>query len=141
MTKKLGSIFARIALSLFLSTTMTSARGQETHAVFFSFDIPGATDTEATAMTPWGDIVGRYFKPDGSHHGFLLQRGTFSSIDVPGAVLTDVAWINDRGVIVGYYNDGQVNHGFRLSKGRFSTMTETLLEVEAITGPISVAFS
>src|ERR1700728_2985912 len=89
---------------------------------FHSFDFPGATDTQATSMSPWGDIVGRYFNSDGSQHGFLLQRGRFFSIDVPGAVLTDVDWINDRGVIVGYYSDGQFNHGFQLSNGRFSTI-------------------
>lgn len=101
-----------------------SAFAQDPHAIFFSFDIPGATDTEATAMTPSGDIVGRYFNPDGSHHGFLLHRGRFSSIDVPGAVLTDVQYINESGVILGYYNDGQFNHGFRLSQGRFSIIDD-----------------
>ena len=75
-------------------------------------------------MTSWGDLVGRYYKPDGSHHGFLLQGGTFSSIDVPGASLTDVTWINDRGEIVGSYNEGAANHGFLLSKGRFSAIDD-----------------
>jgi hypothetical protein len=107
MTKKLSSISASIIISVFLSTTVTSAFAQESRTIFRSFDVPGATDTEATSMTPSGDIVGRYYDPDGSHHGFLLQKGTFFTIDFPGAVLTDPEWINDRGVIVGYYNDGQ----------------------------------
>src|ERR1700674_5093962 len=38
------------------------------------------------------------------------------------ATSTDVNWINARGEIVGAYSDGQVNHGFLLSKGRFSTI-------------------
>jgi hypothetical protein len=89
---------------------------------FHSFDFPGATDTEATSMSHLGGIVGRYYNPDGSHHGFLLQGGTFSTIDFPGAVLTDPEYVNDRGVIVGYYNDGQFNHGYRQSQGQFSTI-------------------
>jgi hypothetical protein len=100
------------------------ALAQDPHAVFFSFDIPGATDTQATARTSSGYIVGRYHKPDGSLHGFLLRKGRFSSIDVPGADATEANWINDSGVIVGDYNDGHANHGFQLSEGRFSIIDD-----------------
>jgi uncharacterized membrane protein len=100
------------------------AFAQGSPAVFQSFDVPGATDTQATAITPSGEIVGRYFNPDGSLHGFLLQNGTFSSIDVPGATSTDVNWINASGEIVGAYNDGQFFHGFLLSKGQFTTIDD-----------------
>jgi hypothetical protein len=101
------------------------ALAQEAHAVFHSFDFPGATNTQATSMTPWGDIVGRYYDPDGSEHGFLWRRGVFSSIDFPGALITEADWINDHGVIVGYYNDGDpihANHGYRLTDGQFETI-------------------
>jgi len=101
------------------------AVAQESHPVFHSFDFPGAINTQATSMTPWGDIVGRYFNPDGSQHGFLWRRGVFSSIDFPGALLTEADWINDHGIIVGYYNNGDPNHpnhGYKLTDGRFETI-------------------
>jgi hypothetical protein len=34
-------------------------------ATFFSFDFPGATDTQATALNIGGKIVGRYVSTDG----------------------------------------------------------------------------
>jgi hypothetical protein len=68
---------------------------------FSSFDFPGAIDTQATAITPSGNIVGRYTSSDGKQHGFLLASGKFRSIDFPGATATDVTWINPRGQIVG----------------------------------------
>ena len=90
---------------------------------FTSFDFPGAIDTQATAITPSGNIVGRYTSSDGKQHGFLLASGKFRSIDFPGATATDVTWINPRGQIVGGYvaADGK-QHGFLLSSGRFSTI-------------------
>lgn len=39
--------------------------------VFRSFDFPGSTNTQATAITPSGEIVGRYFTADGNQHGFV----------------------------------------------------------------------
>ena len=48
-----------------------------------SFDFPGAANTQATAITPSGEIVGRYSNSDGVLHGFLLARGHFFSITTP----------------------------------------------------------
>jgi len=44
---------------------------------FSSFDFPGAINTQATGITPSGDIVGRYTGNDGVLHGFLLSSGKF----------------------------------------------------------------
>ena len=89
----------------------------------FDFPSPGVTDTEATAITPSGAIVGRYFTPDGHEHGFVLNEGKFTAVDVPAAPLTDAAWItgiDPEGDIVGFYNskDGK-QHGFVLTTGKF----------------------
>lgn len=65
---------------------------------FVSFDFPGSTNTQATAITPSGELVGRYISSDGIQHGFVLSNGAFTSLDVPGASFTDAAWINARGV-------------------------------------------
>src|ERR1700757_3480234 len=81
---------------------------------FKSFDFPGAVNTQATAINSSGEIVGRYFKADGSQHGFVLRHGMFASIDYPGAVFTDITWVNARGDIVGGYSLGSSNHGFLL---------------------------
>jgi len=88
-----------------------------------SFDYPGATNTQATGITPSGDIVGRYISADGAHHGFLLARGKFKPINFPGATLTDVNWIDPRGQIVGDYLDASgKGHGFLLMAGAFTTI-------------------
>lgn len=88
-----------------------------------SFDFPGAINTQATAITPSGDIVGRYTSVNGAQHGFLLSRGKFRSIDVPGSTLTEADWINPRGQIVGGYIGNTGNeHGFVLSRGKFTTI-------------------
>ena len=88
-----------------------------------SFDYPGAINTQATAITPSGDIVGRYLSSDGVQHGFLLSAGRFHSINFPGATFTDVNWINPRGQIVGgYIGSSGGEHGFLLSNGKFSSI-------------------
>jgi hypothetical protein len=59
-----------------------------------------------------GTIAGDYFDADGTH-GFVLDRGGFTSIDVPGALATFAAGINDRGTIVGTYIDADFGfHGY-----------------------------
>jgi hypothetical protein len=90
---------------------------------FVSFDFPlaGVIDTEATAITPSGMIVGRYFTPDGHQHGFKRSRhGQFQSVDVPDAIsVTDCTWVNARGDIVGSYNAASLSPGYVLSAGVF----------------------
>jgi hypothetical protein len=88
-----------------------------------SFDFPGAINTQATGITPSGNIVGRYTSADGVQHGFLLSDGKFRSIDVPASISTDITWINPRGQIVGDYVDQSGRgHGFLLNKGAFTTI-------------------
>ena len=91
---------------------------------FVSFDFPGSANTQATAITPSGEIVGRYFSSDGRQHGFVLSKGVFTSLDVPGASFTDAAWINARGDIVGTYTlEGETQgHAYVLRNGTFTTI-------------------
>jgi hypothetical protein len=91
-------------------------------ATFFSFDFPGATNTQATAINIKGKIVGRYISTDGVQHGFLLNGTQFKSIDIASATFVDVTWINRYDQISGTYNtsDGKT-HGFVLSPGVFTT--------------------
>jgi hypothetical protein len=93
------------------------------NGIVTSFDFPGASNTQATAITPSGEIVGRYIGADGVQHGFSLSGGKFHSITFPGATFTDVNWINPRGQIVGGYISSTGNeHGFLLANGKFTTL-------------------
>ncbi len=107
-----------LVLLLFLLSTPADAG-----LLFISFDFPGAIDTQATAITPTGDIVGRYTSADGVQHGFLRSGGTFKTIDFPGSTFTDVTWINPVGQIVGDYNGtDNKTHGFLLSGQQFTSI-------------------
>jgi hypothetical protein len=49
-------------------------------------------------------------------HGFLLERGSFTTIDVPRARATALFDVNNRGQMVGIYATN-TNHGFLLEGG------------------------
>src|SRR5215467_6886668 len=69
---------------------------------FTTIDFPGAHFSETLGINNVGEVVGAYGAA-GPEHGFLLSRGTFSTIDVPGIVVTEenAAGINNRGEIAG----------------------------------------
>jgi hypothetical protein len=46
------------------------------------------------------------------YHGFIDDKGTFTTIDAPGASYTDIAAINAGGEVAGYYDDSTGVHGF-----------------------------
>jgi YVTN family beta-propeller protein len=108
--------------------------GANRHVDFKSFDFPGAINTQATAITPSGLIVGRYDSPDGVQHGFTLRNGSYSSVDGPGATFTDVAWANARGDLVGGFNDSRGSHAYVLSRGAFKTIDSPIAALPFITG-------
>lgn len=56
--------------------------------------------TGALGINHRGQITGSYDDAAGRHHGFVLQRGRFTTIDAPGRTVTDAWGINDRGEIV-----------------------------------------
>src|SRR5436309_15599044 len=88
-----------------------------------SFDFPGASNTQATAITPSGDIVGRFTGTDGIQHGFRVSAGKFKSITVPDASLTDVNWINRRGaIVVRYTRTSRGRRGRLFNNGKISTI-------------------
>jgi hypothetical protein len=99
------------------------AQNAKQPATFSSFDFPGATNTQATAINIGGKIVGRYTSKDGVHHGFLRTGTHYKSIDVAGATLTDVTWINRYNQISGSYTTSDCkSHGFVLSSGVVTTI-------------------
>ena len=67
---------------------------------------------DALGINAAGQVVGRCY--DGfTEHGFLLDKGTFTTIDPPGSAFTQAIGINAAGHIVGDYMDASGTfHGF-----------------------------
>jgi hypothetical protein len=112
---------------------------------FASVDVPNASGTLATGINSLGVIVGIYYDSAGNSHGFLLKKGSFTTVDVPGSIVgvsgtlpTEANGINGAGEIVGDYYappgapgapactvttppfSPQCRRGFLYSNGRFS---------------------
>ena len=97
------SMFAFVLLLLAGNSTAQSFK-------FVSIDVPNATFTVATGISPGGAIVGIYGDASFNEHGFLLKDGHFTTVDVPsslvgvsGTLQTEVNGINAKGDIVGDY--------------------------------------
>jgi len=92
--------------------------------VTIDYPLAGVTNTQATGITPSGEIVGRYYTSDGHQHGFTLLDGQFQSIDVAGNTgVTDITWVNASGAIVGDYSTSTGWVGYELSGGQLTTFT------------------
>jgi uncharacterized membrane protein len=100
--------------------------------ISLSAPFPGVTSTLGYGINNFGDVVGSYemnkaptgYPPDLVQHGFVLKRGTYTTIDVPfpGATNTVAAGINNFGDVVGSYVDSDENsHGFTLKNGVFKS--------------------
>lgn len=93
-----------------------------------TIDFPGAIFTLAAGISASGEIVGNYALPGDSApcgHGFLLRKGTFTTVDVDiaGSICTSAIGINSSGSIVGFYGDSHFTfHGFLLSDGTFTSI-------------------
>jgi probable HAF family extracellular repeat protein len=108
-----------------LSTVSISKKKENSHLK--TIDVPFSTDvflTRANDINNRGQIVGEYLDNAVSNqqHGFLNDRGVFSSIDVPNALITSASGINDKGMIVGYYEDTAGLHGFVLSGEEYTAV-------------------
>jgi probable HAF family extracellular repeat protein len=110
---------------------------------FTTIDFPGAVYTEAWRINDLGEMLGRYLKPDGTFHLFLVSNGTFSSIpDPPGAIetafsITFLGGLNRYADIVSdycnlapcpagtrseFFKFAGSTHGFLLSGGVYTTI-------------------
>jgi probable HAF family extracellular repeat protein len=117
---------ASLLLTLLLSSGLLASQGAS--YTFIAFDFPGLTgNTRASGVNDRGHIVGTYFccgGVPGQEHGFLYDRGEFTTIDVPfpGVLHTEANGINNRGQIVGVYLADTGRHGFLYDDGVFSTI-------------------
>ena len=68
------------------------------------------------------EIAGEFAGTDGNPHGFVLNKGVFTTIDFPGAdatvvnpdvtIVTTINGINAPGRFTGTYGDGTTLHSF-----------------------------
>jgi len=88
-----------------------------------TFEVPGATSTNARGINNRGWIVGDFVDASRRRHGFVYDRRGFTPLDYPGAVSTIAYKINDAGQIVGSYTDaGGLIHGFSYGGGAFASI-------------------
>jgi uncharacterized membrane protein len=69
-------------------------------------------------------VVGDYLDANGAGHGYLWEKGRFTSIDVRDAAATTITALNEPGETVGLYFDaaGTSHRFFRTARGRISTV-------------------
>jgi uncharacterized membrane protein len=127
-------IVAVIGITLLVAGSPRTSRSDDGRdfaekSTFAKIDVPGSAGYPApNGINAQGDIVGTYgaiLNNNAVTRGFLLSKGTFTSIDVPGALAgsSSAVGINSEGDIVGAYSDSGGNaHGFLRSKGRFTTI-------------------
>jgi probable HAF family extracellular repeat protein len=95
---------------------------------------PGAPYTLVHGLNDRGQLVGAYLEPGaapnpdgtipaGTVHGFVWERGRFTSFDVPGSIYTQAFGINNHGQITGgYYDATGTQHAFLQDQGRSQTL-------------------
>ncbi|HZQ71238.1 MAG TPA: hypothetical protein VFA68_22125 [Terriglobales bacterium] len=83
-----------------------------------SFDKPDVI----WGLNDHGDMVGNYPADNGHRDGFLLRKGTFTTLNFPGADYTLPISINNAGTVVGYYQifANSTLHGFIWKDGQFT---------------------
>ena len=116
---------------------------------FTTFDVPGATLTNAQGVNHQGDIVGTFVDAAGQQHGFLRSSGQYRTIDYPNGHGILARGINDAGDIVGTYqrpgeSGGVPAHGFLLTRrggllavdypGHLNTIPQRILNDVTILG-------
>jgi probable HAF family extracellular repeat protein len=79
--------------------------------------------TVALGINDYSDVAGNYVDATGVRHGFLLSRGSYTTLDPAGSVLTVAEGVNNNGVVVGLYLDASgVQHGFVWTHGTYTTV-------------------
>jgi hypothetical protein len=57
--------------------------------------------TEPDGINDKGTVVGSYFSPDNSVHGFIFHNGQWATLDYPHALATRLVGITNAGRIIG----------------------------------------
>jgi uncharacterized membrane protein len=89
---------------------------------FSTIDVPNATRTAANGNSTH-EIAGEFDDAHGHTHGFVLNKGVFTTIDAPGAVASVVNGINAPDRLGGAFLDSMGKfHAFFENKGGFITL-------------------
>jgi hypothetical protein len=68
-------------------------------------NVPNAMQTQVMGINSSGETDGFYIDAAGTNHGFIDDKGTFTTVDFPGTPLNQLLGINDHGQAAGYYAD------------------------------------
>jgi probable HAF family extracellular repeat protein len=96
---------SRLGVNLFLSLLFCASAFSQQSFQYTTLQVPGSSQTFATAVNNNGDIVG-YSESDGIASGFLYTNGSFQTISPCPHGGVEPMGTNDQGVIVGTCNDG-----------------------------------
>ena len=85
---------------------------------------PAPCGHRLSASTTAARSSGDYLGTDGINHGYLWEKGRFTTIDVPAATATIIFDVNDRGEMVGGYLGaaGSFHGFFRDRRGGVTTI-------------------
>jgi hypothetical protein len=59
-------------------------------------NFPNSVQTQVIGINKHGSTAGFYIDAAGATHGFLLIKGTFSTVDLPGTTFNQLLSLNDR---------------------------------------------
>jgi hypothetical protein len=117
--------------------------------VFTSFDPPGSTSTTPNFINPQGVIVASYLDASTVSHGFILDRGKYTTVNFSGAAGTVLTSINPSGQMSGFSCAvasclSGITHSFVVSKkgvftsfdppGAISSLAATVIPSGAVVG-------
>lgn len=124
-----------LAGAIVIGAAVSLCAGSAIAATIITFDVPGATDTEPSAINDNGEIVG-FFEPQ--NISFLREPdGTISTFKVGGSAITSAAGINDKVQITGTSSKEDPNCFLRKGNGKAVSCTP-LSQREAFGNAINV---
>src|SRR5262249_32315001 len=122
----------RTALTAFLLLAAAPALADPAITMF---DVPGASYTSVTSVSPSGIVAGYYGAsgPCGASCGFVrTPDGTITTFSISGSDFTDVTGVNDSGTVTGYYVKNSQFTGFvRTADGAVANIRRGLKPVVA----------
>jgi uncharacterized membrane protein len=123
-----GSTCSDPACGIFGATNTQHSFVKSKKGVITIFDPPPpAISSSTSVVNPSGTVVGSYTDLGGGTCfaqclGYLLDKGTYTTINFPDSAFTFAGGGNAPGDIVGEYNDAAgVGHSFLLSKGVYTS--------------------
>jgi len=107
---------------------------------FSKIDVPGAILTEAVGNSTH-EIVGDFDDATGTH-GFVLNKGYFTTLYPPGSIRTVCGFINAQGQVVGTYRDANTTrHGFIWRNGVFTNLQINVPGDNPVGGTVAIGIN